>query len=281
MDRYIQFAAAAGIEAITDSGLDLEVLDRERMGVTLGSAVGGTMVLEDGYGKDVIALDYRRPGIQDLARGGRRDRRQPAGAGAAALQARHDHLGRDRARGLRGHRRADHARRGRDRRAPARPARLRRAARGGRRAARRGARARSTCSRGCAAASSRARRVIVGFDDTAGGDRVRLLRRGPGGEPGGPGHARSHDLHQAAAVLRADLDRRGRPGGDVDGGGARGRALRARLHRLLRRPSRRRGRAAGSAAAGGAGAGARHVHRRQGRAHGRASSTTSTTTRSR
>ncbi|MET0512178.1 MAG: beta-ketoacyl-[acyl-carrier-protein] synthase family protein [Thermoleophilaceae bacterium] len=49
MDRYIQFAAAAGMEAITDSGLDLEVLDRERMGVTLGSAVGGTMVLEDGY----------------------------------------------------------------------------------------------------------------------------------------------------------------------------------------------------------------------------------------
>jgi minimal PKS ketosynthase (KS/KS alpha) len=49
MDRYIQFAAAAGIEAVTDSGLDLEALDRERMGVSLGSAVGGTMVLEDGY----------------------------------------------------------------------------------------------------------------------------------------------------------------------------------------------------------------------------------------
>jgi minimal PKS ketosynthase (KS/KS alpha) len=49
MDRYIQFAAAAGIEAVTDSGLDLEALDRERMGVSLGSAVGGTMALEDGY----------------------------------------------------------------------------------------------------------------------------------------------------------------------------------------------------------------------------------------
>jgi minimal PKS ketosynthase (KS/KS alpha) len=49
MDRYIQFAAAAGMEAVTDSGLDLEGLDRERMGVCLGSAVGGTMVLEDGY----------------------------------------------------------------------------------------------------------------------------------------------------------------------------------------------------------------------------------------
>jgi minimal PKS ketosynthase (KS/KS alpha) len=49
MDRYIQFAAAAGIEAVTDSGLDLEALDRDRMGVSLGSAVGGTMALEDGY----------------------------------------------------------------------------------------------------------------------------------------------------------------------------------------------------------------------------------------
>jgi minimal PKS ketosynthase (KS/KS alpha) len=49
MDRYIQFAAAAGMEAITDSGLDLEATDTDRMGVSLGSAVGGTMVLEDGY----------------------------------------------------------------------------------------------------------------------------------------------------------------------------------------------------------------------------------------
>jgi minimal PKS ketosynthase (KS/KS alpha) len=63
MDRYIQFAAAAGIEAIEDSGLPLEELDpdrsqsglqsltvdRGRMAVTLGSAVGGTMALEDGY----------------------------------------------------------------------------------------------------------------------------------------------------------------------------------------------------------------------------------------
>ena len=32
-------------------------------------------VLAGVYGKDVIALDYRRPGLQDLARRGRRDRR--------------------------------------------------------------------------------------------------------------------------------------------------------------------------------------------------------------
>jgi minimal PKS ketosynthase (KS/KS alpha) len=49
MDRYIQFAAAAGMEAMEDAALDLEATDPERMGVSLGSAVGGTMVLEDGY----------------------------------------------------------------------------------------------------------------------------------------------------------------------------------------------------------------------------------------
>jgi minimal PKS ketosynthase (KS/KS alpha) len=48
-DRYIQFATAAGLEARTDSGLDLDEVDRDRMGVCLGSAVGGTVILEDGY----------------------------------------------------------------------------------------------------------------------------------------------------------------------------------------------------------------------------------------
>jgi minimal PKS ketosynthase (KS/KS alpha) len=49
MDRYVQFAVAATLEAMEDSGLDLEAVDRERLGVTLGSAVGGTMYLEDDY----------------------------------------------------------------------------------------------------------------------------------------------------------------------------------------------------------------------------------------
>jgi minimal PKS ketosynthase (KS/KS alpha) len=49
MDRYIQFAAAAAMEALDDAALDLEATDRDRMAVCLGSAVGGTMALEDGY----------------------------------------------------------------------------------------------------------------------------------------------------------------------------------------------------------------------------------------
>ena len=48
-DRYIQFATAATTEAATDSGLDLAAVDRERVGVCLGSAVGGTVILEDGF----------------------------------------------------------------------------------------------------------------------------------------------------------------------------------------------------------------------------------------
>jgi minimal PKS ketosynthase (KS/KS alpha) len=48
-DRYIQFASVAATEALVDSGIVLEEIDRDRMGVTLGSAVGGTMALEDGY----------------------------------------------------------------------------------------------------------------------------------------------------------------------------------------------------------------------------------------
>ena len=49
MDRYVQFAVAAAMEAVTDSALNLDTVDRDRMAVTLGSAVGGTMVLEDDY----------------------------------------------------------------------------------------------------------------------------------------------------------------------------------------------------------------------------------------
>ena len=67
-DRYIQFATAAALEAATDSGLDLEKADHDRIGVTLGSAVGGTVLLEDGFvavsnhGQDwLVAPEYSPP----------------------------------------------------------------------------------------------------------------------------------------------------------------------------------------------------------------------------
>ena len=49
MDRAAQFAVVAAREALADSGLDLGALDPHRIGVTLGSAVGATMSLDEEY----------------------------------------------------------------------------------------------------------------------------------------------------------------------------------------------------------------------------------------
>jgi minimal PKS ketosynthase (KS/KS alpha) len=48
-DRYIQFALVAGAEAVRDSGLDLARENPWRVGVSLGTAVGGTTRLEHDY----------------------------------------------------------------------------------------------------------------------------------------------------------------------------------------------------------------------------------------
>jgi len=48
-DRYIQFAVVAAGEAVRDSGLDADREDPWRIGVSLGSAVGGTTRLEHDY----------------------------------------------------------------------------------------------------------------------------------------------------------------------------------------------------------------------------------------
>lgn len=49
VDRYIQFAVVAAAEAVQDSGLDTDREDPWRVGVSLGSAVGGTTRLEHDY----------------------------------------------------------------------------------------------------------------------------------------------------------------------------------------------------------------------------------------
>ncbi|WP_175408234.1 beta-ketoacyl synthase [Streptomyces sp. TRM64462] len=58
-DRFAQFALAAAAEAVDDAGLDLDsaAADAERTGVTLGSAVGASITLEDEY---VVASDHAR-----------------------------------------------------------------------------------------------------------------------------------------------------------------------------------------------------------------------------
>ncbi|MGE5507916.1 MAG: beta-ketoacyl-ACP synthase II [Chitinophagales bacterium] len=47
MDRFAQFAVAAALQAVADSGLDLEKVDKEKVGVIIGSGIGGIKTLFD------------------------------------------------------------------------------------------------------------------------------------------------------------------------------------------------------------------------------------------
>ncbi|MET8170797.1 beta-ketoacyl-[acyl-carrier-protein] synthase family protein [Streptomyces sp. NPDC005329] len=49
MDRAAQFAVVAARGAVADSGMDLDALEPHRVGVTVGSAVGATMGLDEEY----------------------------------------------------------------------------------------------------------------------------------------------------------------------------------------------------------------------------------------
>jgi 3-oxoacyl-[acyl-carrier-protein] synthase II len=46
MDRFVQFAVVASHEAIRSAGLDLDAVNRERIGVILGSGIGGMETFE-------------------------------------------------------------------------------------------------------------------------------------------------------------------------------------------------------------------------------------------
>ncbi|MFB0841024.1 beta-ketoacyl-ACP synthase II [Paenibacillus oleatilyticus] len=54
MDRFCQFALAAADQALEDSGLSLGEIDRERLGVYVGSGIGGiqTLLEQDGILRD-------------------------------------------------------------------------------------------------------------------------------------------------------------------------------------------------------------------------------------
>jgi len=47
MDRFVQFAVVAAHEAIRTAGLDLETIDRNRVGVIIGSGIGGMETFEE------------------------------------------------------------------------------------------------------------------------------------------------------------------------------------------------------------------------------------------
>ena len=65
-DRHVQFALAAADEAVNDAELSLGKLDRTRLGVVLGSAIGATMRLEDEY---VVVSDHGRNWVVDPSYG--------------------------------------------------------------------------------------------------------------------------------------------------------------------------------------------------------------------
>ena len=75
MDRFVQFAVVASHEALKNSGLDLEATDRERVGVIIGSGIGGmetfetqhTVLLEKGPGR--VSPFFIPMMISDMAAG--------------------------------------------------------------------------------------------------------------------------------------------------------------------------------------------------------------------
>ena len=50
LDRFAQFAVAAAIQAVEDAGLKLEGFDQTRIGVVIGSGMGGLLELETQHG---------------------------------------------------------------------------------------------------------------------------------------------------------------------------------------------------------------------------------------
>ncbi len=49
MDRFVQFGIAASAIAIEDAGLEFFSYDKNRAGVIIGSGIGGSQAIEDGY----------------------------------------------------------------------------------------------------------------------------------------------------------------------------------------------------------------------------------------
>lgn len=73
MDRYVQFALAAAVQAAADSRIDFAKVDRRRCGVILANAICGTRFMEEeflkvtGWGKNPIDPRKGRPYLYDAA----------------------------------------------------------------------------------------------------------------------------------------------------------------------------------------------------------------------
>ena len=61
MDLYEQYAVAAAQEAVEDSGMDLETIDKNRIGVVLGVGIGGIHTFEEEAGYYALTKDEVGP----------------------------------------------------------------------------------------------------------------------------------------------------------------------------------------------------------------------------
>lgn len=61
MDLYEQYAIVAAQEAIADSGMDLEAIDKNRVGVVLGVGIGGIHALEEEISKYALTGEEMGP----------------------------------------------------------------------------------------------------------------------------------------------------------------------------------------------------------------------------
>ena len=59
MDRFIHFGLVAGMEAFKDSGLEVTDKNAERIGVNIGSGIGGLPMIEDTH-NDYLAAGHRK-----------------------------------------------------------------------------------------------------------------------------------------------------------------------------------------------------------------------------
>jgi len=60
MDEFMHYGIAAGVQAMTDSGLDLERIDLDRAGVIMGSGIGGLQTIEDQHNDFLAAQSPRK-----------------------------------------------------------------------------------------------------------------------------------------------------------------------------------------------------------------------------
>ena len=61
MDTFIHFGMAAAIQAVRDAGLDSEQADSERIGVAIGSGIGGLPLIES------TKEDYTAGGMRKIS----------------------------------------------------------------------------------------------------------------------------------------------------------------------------------------------------------------------